>query len=156
MKKSIIAAIATAACAAMLLAGCTGSGSLLAMDMAEDGSSCAITFDNATEDDFTSAGTLTVGEGETIIVDQAIEEGGSATVAVIPADTESMDDISADTEELTDALSVENAALLIPLEGEGQFYYEIMPGDYYLSVTVESKTTGTADISVGPAEATAE
>lgn len=35
MKKSIIAAIATAACAAMLLAGCTGSGSLLAMDMAE-------------------------------------------------------------------------------------------------------------------------
>lgn len=151
MKKPIITAIVTVACAADLFTGC-GAGGMLGMEMSDDGASCSITFDQASKDDSATVGTLSVGNGEAIYVDETLEEG-SATVAFFSNAGEAMDDISADPEDLEGALSEENAVLQIDLAGEGEFVYEIAPGEYYLSVTALEKTTGTADISVGPVEA---
>lgn len=62
-----------------LLAGC-GSKTPLTMDMAEDGSSCTITFDKATLDENTMTGTLTVGETDNIVVEQEMEGDGTGKI----------------------------------------------------------------------------
>lgn len=130
-----------------LLAGC-GSKTPLTMDMAEDGSSCTITFDKATLDENTMTGTLTVGENDNIVVEQKMEGDGSGTVKFIPADAGALSDENATLDELEGALDEENAAFELVASGSGSETYSVAAGDYYLAVTAENKATGTVTIRV--------
>ncbi|MBE6010432.1 MAG: hypothetical protein E7236_07225 [Lachnospiraceae bacterium] len=130
-----------------LLAGC-GSKTPLTMDMAEDGSSCTITFDKATLDENTMTGTLTVGENDTVVVEQEMEGDGTGTVKFIPADGAALSDEDATLDELEGALDDENAAFELVASGSGSETYTIAAGDYYLAVTAENKATGTVTIRV--------
>ena len=147
MKKKLFVIPAVIIGIAALLAGC-GSKTPLTMDMAEDGSSCTITFDKATLDENTMTGTLTVGENDTVVVEQEMEGDGTGTVKFIPADGEALSDKDATLDELEGALDDENTALELVVSGSGSETYAIAAGDYYLAVTAENKATGTVNIRV--------
>ncbi len=144
--KKIFVIMAAVLCMMLLLTGCdTG----VSMVTAEDGLSSTITFKRANKGDFVMGGSLEVGEGQKIVIDQDINEGGSATARFI--NTAALDEAGEDAsvEDLEKATDPENYTIEDYLEGSGRDEYGIEPGSYDIRIDVKNKkTTGTVTITV--------
>ena len=138
----IIAALSTL----LFLAGC---GSTLTMEAAEDGKGADIVAENADDGDFMTGGSLIVDEGESLMAEYVFDQGGEMDIKLIPA-IEGQEDASAsDLEEMVDE---SESALDMILSGSGTTEYDVPPGDYYISVVVKGKTSGSATLTVQAAE----
>ena len=146
MKKFFVI-IAAVLCMMLLLTGCGDTG--VSMVTAEDGLSSTITFKKANKGDFVMGGSLEVGEGQKIVIDQDIKEGGSATARFI--NTAELDEAGEDAsaEDLEKATDPENYTIEDYLEGSGRDEYSIEPGSYNIRIDVKNKkTTGTVTVTV--------
>lgn len=147
MKKRLMLVIVSVMTMMLLLASC-GETTSLGVVISDDMRSASITADKATDDDFVSAGTLTIGEDEKIVIDQHLEGDGSIVVRFVPADAEALSDPDAEVEDLIKA-SEANYKLEAILLGEAQDTYYIPTGDYILAITAQDgKVSGTADITI--------
>lgn len=134
----IVAALSTL----LFLAGC---GSTLTMDTAENGKGTDITAENADDGDFVMGGSLIIDEGEYLLAEYVFDKGGEMNIKLIPV-IEGQEDASAsELEELTDG---SESALDVNLSGSGTTEYDVPPGDYYVSVVVNGKTSGSANLTV--------
>ncbi|MBE6042105.1 MAG: hypothetical protein E7220_06250 [Clostridiales bacterium] len=148
MKKAITIVIAVL-CMAFLLAGCKSE---LGLDMSSDGKSCTVTVKNGAEGDYAPSGVLTFGEGQKLIMEPAFEGDGSILVSITPASAMDLGE-NADPDEIQDAVNgAGGAALDVSLSGTDPQEFEMEPGDYYVTATVESKVTGTAQLKVADAK----
>ena len=91
MKKRLMLVLVSVMTMMLLLASC-GEATSLGVVISDDMRSASITADKATDDDFVSAGTLTIGEDEKIVIDQHLEGDGSIVVRFVPADAEALSD----------------------------------------------------------------
>lgn len=132
----------------MLLAGCSGGVTAIALDISEDGSGAEISFSDADKDDFVMGGGLEIGENQKIVIDEDIEEGGSASIRFIGG-ADKLDE-NADAEELENAVDPDNYTVEAIVNGSGRSEYGGMdPGSYYIRVDVKNKkTSGTVKITV--------
>lgn len=148
MKKRLYVLMAAMLCMLMILAGCNAKTTAVAMETAEDGLSASIIFDKADEGDFVMGGTLEVAEGQKLVIDKDIEEGGSAAIRFIDAGSLSQDE-DADTDELAESADTDKYVLEDIVSDKGTDEFGIDPGSYYIRVEVKSAdTTGTANIKV--------
>lgn len=148
MNKKLFVLLIALISAAMLLAGCSGEATAIALDTAEDGSGATVTFVNADKDDFVMGGSLEIGEGQKIVVEEDIEEGGSAAIRFIGG-AENLDE-NADMEDISKSVDPDNYTVEAIVDGSGRSEFGgIEPGSYYIRVDVKKKnTSGTAKISL--------
>ena len=142
IKKNYLTVIAIIVITAFAIAGC-GKTELI-LEAAEDGNSMNVEATNAGEEDFATSGTLNVKDGDKVIIEPAFEEG-EVNVKLIPA--EGIDE-NANEKELESALDGDNAVLSELISGDKAVSFDVPPGDYYVSVVVTEKATGTATIKV--------
>lgn len=147
MKKRLIVFLALAVFGLMSLTACSGGGPVLSADIDPDGRYADITASGAVEGDFVMSGTLNVGENDKIVISPDIEGDGSLTVQFI-SDEAVPEDENAESEELTEAADSAVAALEAVISGTEPSEYSIAPGSYYLRITADGKTGGSARISV--------
>lgn len=151
MRKKLVLIPAVMLCAALILGGCGSEKLTMIVDIAEDGKSCNITADKADENGMTMSGSLIIGENDKIIITQEFEEGGELLVQFIPQ-SEALQDAEAGLSELEGAVDASNSVLDAIVSGPDAAEYYLAAGEYYLNVTPQSKTTGTATIVVEEAE----
>lgn len=141
MKKRILVLAIAALTVMFTLAGC--GGTVMSGNMAEDGKSYVITAEKAGKGDFMTSGTLIIEEGDTIMIDSELNEGGSIDISLIAAPA--ADDIEVVPEEAFDANS---AMLIVNVTGTEHVEAGVPAGDYYVSVQVAKKATGTVTLEV--------
>lgn len=119
---------------AVLLSGCGKSnfGVVINEDL-----NAEITAENAAADSEGSAGSLTVRDGEIIIIEPSLEKG---TIKVMLTSSESSDDIDADVEEL---MGQGESAFEKEISGSDPVECELAEGDYMVTAIVTEKATGT-------------
>lgn len=142
MNKRIYLTLGLFAIMVMMFAGCGKSNFAVAIN--ED-LNAQITAENASADSTGTAGTLTVKEGDMVIIEQELEEG---TINVQFFSFEGADDIDADADDLM--AQGEPAFETDVAEGES-LEVEVPAGDYMITATVKEKATGTVIIRSEPA-----
>ena len=131
------------ACAFAIIAGMTGCGKREFSVRIDENLNAVITAENASKDMLGGAGSLTVEEGQKVVVEPAIE--GNGKIRIVFSGSSLSEESS--PEELTNAVNAEDGDLVIEVTGSGKMEYELVPGDYFLNATVLEPTTGTVTIS---------
>ncbi len=103
-----------------------------------------ITAENANEGDFGGAGSLTVAEGDKILIEPDIE--GEGTIHIDLGTMEAGEDATA--EELSEAMDPKEAVYSADIGGTEPIEVELAAGDYIVNATANGKVTGTIKISV--------
>ncbi len=130
----------------LMLSACS-SDPVMTLDISEDGSSCSVSLSRAPKGTFASAGVFTVHEGDHVVIDHRMNEKGSISVKFIPSDDLDALGQGASAGELQEAINQENARLEAILIGTGTDIFELAPGSYQISVTVEVRADGDVAIA---------
>ena len=102
--------------------------------------------ENAQKGTFGATGSLTVSEGQKIVVESALKENSEISLKLI---TDPALGIDATAEELSESLSGDDYVMEIVVKDQGTAEYEIEPGEYNVRAEVLSnKANGTILVTV--------
>lgn len=154
MRKKTIMIVIAALAMIFVFTGCN-RGTVLSLNIAEDGKSLDATFEKAKKGDYAMTGTLIVEDGDVIMIDSALEGDGKATFSLISAagDVESDEDASA--EDLA-GISDADPTVEVSVSGADSVECTVPSGDYYVKVTADKKATGTVKLVVEGAEGSSQ
>ena len=138
--KTVILLLTTA----LLLTFCGCSKSNFSVAVKED-NTAEIKAEQSTKDMFGGAGTMTVKEGEKLVVESNLEKG---SIKIHFAQMSEASEIAVST--VSEIIPDENdSALEITISGKETSEYDIDPGDYFISATVLEKANGEIKILPG-------
>lgn len=123
----------------LILAGC--GKSVFSLEMNEDLKSGTITLEKASKGDFVTSGSLHVDEGDTVYIEPALEGDSEINIKLIGA-IEGADG----SEEIEEVFNENDPVLDVDINGTDPTECGLPAGDYYISVTVVKKATGTVMI----------
>lgn len=129
----------------LLLAGCDASTSMLALEVAEDGSSATVTAENAEENASAFSDTLVVNKGDFVQIAADFNEEGELNVILVSTDI--LDEDTGE-EELKGIIAMQDYALNETIRGTATEDYTVPVGKYCVYVEAGETLTGTANIQV--------
>ncbi|MBR3367407.1 MAG: hypothetical protein IKG66_06400 [Lachnospiraceae bacterium] len=143
MKKLKVLTAAILAAIALVTAGCGSGEPVLSMDMIDEKTAVA-ELNGAGDGDYVVVGTLTVAEGEKIVLESELKKGSEVLVQFITAeDGDALADFE-DTDAVTAFEDFINDSSTISVTADA--------GDYYIKVLSQNRSTGTIRITAQPAQ----